>query len=355
MHLKLLIVNPGSTSTKVAIFEDTSLIMDKTIRHSAADLAPYAKVTDQYDMRKEIIMTQIEESGIPMTQLDAVVGMGGLLKPIPGGTYRVNEAMLKDLRSGVQGLHASNLGGLIAHEIAKEIDKPSFIVDPVVVDEFDDISRISGHPMIKRRSIFHALNQKAIARQYCSDAGKGYFHVNLVVVHMGGGISVGVHAKGRVIDATNALDGEGPFSPERSGGLPVGDLVDLCYSGKFTQGEMRASLTGKGGMVGYFGSNNMMEVEERAKTDPEVGRVIDAMAYQISKEIAALSTAVNGKIDAILLTGGLAHWDYLVKQIAKRVKFIAEVNAYPGEHELLALALGALRVLKGEEPAKIYE
>jgi len=353
--LKLLIVNPGSTSTKVAIFEETTPILEKTIRHQLSELAQFEIITDQYDFRKQIIMDNVQESGINLDELDAIVGMGGLLKPISGGTYIVNEAMVQDLRNGVQGLHASNLGGLIAQEIAKPLGKPAFIVDPVVVDEYEDISRISGHPLIKRRSIFHALNQKAIARQYCQETGKGYFNVNLVVAHMGGGISVGMHSKGRVIDSNNALDGDGPFTPERSGGLPVGDLVDLCFSGKYTQREMRAAITGKGGMVAYFGSNNMMEIEERAKTDPEVQLTIDAMAYQISKEIAALSTAVCGKVDGILLTGGLAHWDYLVKAITKRVEFIAEVRAYPGENELISLALGALRVLKGEEEAKIYK
>ena len=352
--MKLLIVNPGSTSTKVAIFEDTNPILEKTIRHSISDLSPYEKITDQYDFRKEIIMSHVQESGIPLEELDAVVGMGGLVKPLSGGTYTVNEAMVHDLRTGVQGLHASNLGGLIAYEIARHINKPAFIVDPVVVDEFDDISRISGHPWIKRRSIFHALNQKAIARQYCQDVGKGYFNVNLIVAHMGGGISIGIHANGRVIDANNALDGDGPFSPERSGGLPVGDLVDLCFSGKHTHKELRAAITGKGGMVAYFGSNNMMEIEERAKTEPEVKLAIDAMIYQISKEIAAMSTAVCGKVDAILLTGGLAYWGYLVEEITKRVGFISEVRAYPGENELTALALGALRVLRGEEEAKVY-
>jgi len=353
--LKLLIINPGSTSTKVAIFEDTTTILDKTIRHSLEDLSPFDIITDQYDFRKQIIMDHVKESGIPFEDLDAVVGMGGLLKPISGGTYTVNEAMARDLRAGVQGLHASNLGGLIAYEIAKPLDIPAFIVDPVVVDEFEDISRISGNPLVKRRSIFHALNQKAIARQYCQDVGKGYFNVNLIVAHMGGGISIGAHACGRVIDANNALDGDGPFSPERSGQLPVGDLVDLCFSGKYTQKEIRQGITGKGGMVAYFGSNNMMEIEERAKTDPEVQLIIDAMIYQISKEIAAMSTALCGKVDAILLTGGLAYWDYLVKEITRRVGFITEVRAYPGENELMALALGALRVLKGEEEAKIYK
>jgi len=338
----------------VAIFEDETPILEKIFRHPLSDLAPFDKITDQYGFRKQIIMDNVAESGIPLTQLDAIVGMGGLVKPISGGTYTVNEAMANDLRNGLQGQHASNLGGLIAYEIAKEIDKPAFIVDPVVVDEFDDISRISGHPWIKRRSIFHALNQKATARTFCVQNGIGYFDANLVVAHMGGGISVGMHSKGRVIDANNALDGEGPFTPERSGTLPVGDLVDLCYSGKHTREEVRKGITGRGGMVAYFDSNNMMEIEERAKTDPVVKLAIDAMIYQISKEIAAVSTAVCGKLDGILLTGGLAHWDYLVQEITRRVSFIADVHAYPGENELLSLAQGALRVLKGEEEAKIY-
>jgi len=352
--VKLLIVNPGSTSTKVAIFNNTTPILEKTIRHSTTDLAPYEKVTDQYDFRKQIIIDNVQASGTTLQELDAVVGMGGLLKPIPGGTYLVDEAMVHDLRTGIQGLHASNLGGLIAQEIAKHIGKPAFIVDPVVVDEFEPISRISGNPLIQRRSIFHALNQRAIAREYCNDASKDYLNVNLIVAHMGGGISIGIHSNGRVIDANNALDGDGPFSPERSGSLPVGDLVDLCFSGKHTKQELKAAITGKGGMVAYFGSNNMMEIEEKAKTDPNAQLIINAMAYQISKEIAAMSSVVSGKVDGILLTGGLARWDYLVNQIKSRVSFIAEVRQYPGEHELLALALGGLRVLRGEEEAKIY-
>jgi len=352
--MKLLIINPGSTSTKVAIFENDTPILDKTIRHELADLAKFDKLTDQYDFRKQIIMQQVEASGIALSELAAVVGRGGLIKPLQGGTYNISEAMLRDLRAGVQGEHASNLGGLIANEIAKHIGKPAFIVDPEVTDEFMDIARLSGHPWLKRRSLFHALNQKAIARRFCSDTGKGYFNVNLVVAHMGGGISVGVHAKGHVLDANNALDGDGPFSPERSGTLPAGDLVDLCYSGKHTHKEVKAALTGKGGMVAYFGTNNMMEIEERSKTEPEVKLAIDAMIYQISKEIGAVSTAVCGDVDAILLTGGLAHWGYLTQEITKRVKFISDVHVYPGEYELLALALGALRVLRGEEEAKVY-
>jgi butyrate kinase len=263
--------------------------------------------------------------------------------------------MLEDLRIGLQGEHASNLGALIANAIGSKINKPAFIVDPVVVDEFMDISRISGHPAIKRRSIFHALNQKAIARQYCKDVGKAYTDLNLVVVHMGGGISVGMHAQGRVIDVNNALDGEGPLSPERSGTLPTGDLSALCFSGKYTHAEIKKMIAGNGGLVAYFGSNDLRELEARAKNEPEVQIAIDAMCYQIAKEIAAVSTAVYGKVDAILLTGGIARSQYVTNEITKRVSFIATVCKYPGEDELAALAQGALRVLRNEETAKEYK
>jgi len=352
--MKLLIINPGSTSTKIGVFENETPICEKTLRHSMEELAPFNQMTDQYDFRMGIIVAALEEAGININNLAAVVGRGGLVKPLAGGTYHVNEAMMADLRIGLQGQHASNLGGLIAHAIGSKIGKPSFIVDPVVVDEFMEISRISGHPLLKRRSIFHALNQKAIARQYCKDMGKAYTDLNLVVVHLGGGISVGIHAKGKVIDANNALDGDGPISPERSGSLPTGDFAALCFSGSHTLAEVRKMLAGQGGLVAYFGSNNLLELEERAKTEPEVQTAIDAMCYQVAKEVAAVSTAVNGQVDAILLTGGIAHSKYITGEIAKRVEFITKVHVYPGEDELAALAQGALRVLRGEEAAKEY-
>ena len=352
--MKLLIINPGSTSTKIGVFENETSIFEKTLRHSMEELAPFDKMTDQYDFRMGIILNAMEEAGISVNELSAVVGRGGLVKPLAGGTYHVNDAMLADLRIGLQGQHASNLGGLIAHAIGGKIGKPSYIVDPVVVDEFMEISRFSGHPALKRRSIFHALNQKAIARQYCKDVGALYTDLNLVVVHLGGGISVGIHAKGNVIDANNALDGDGPFSPERSGSLPTGDLSALCFSGNYTLPEVRKMIAGQGGLIAYFKSNNMMELEERAKSEPEVKLAIDAMCYQIAKEIAAVSTAVNGNVDAILLTGGIAHSKYITAEISKRVSFITKVHIYPGEDELAALAQGALRVLRGEEVAKEY-
>jgi len=352
--MKLLVINPGSTSTKIGVYTDEVPVFDKTLRHESGELSGFQKITDQHEFRKGVILKSLAQAGIGINELDAVVGRGGLVKPLEGGTYFVNDAMIRDLRLGVQGEHASNLGGLIAHEIATEIKKPAFVVDPVVVDEMDPVSRISGHPWIERKSIFHALNQKAIARQYCKDTGKSYFDSTLIVAHMGGGISVGIHHKGHVIDVNNALSGEGPFSPERSGALPVGDLTDLCFGGK-TKQEIKKAITGQGGMVAYFGSNDMMEIEEKAKTDERAALVLEAMIYQIAKEIAAVSVAVCGNVEAVLLTGGLAYSKRITDGVSKRVSFISKVSVYPGEHELLALVQGALRVLHGEEEGKEYK
>ena len=352
--MKLLVINPGSTSTKIGVYTDEVPVFDKTLRHESGELSGFQKITDQHEFRKGVILKSLAQAGIGINELDAVVGRGGLVKPLEGGTYFVNDAMIRDLRLGVQGEHASNLGGLIAHEIATEIKKPAFVVDPVVVDEMDPFSRISGHPWIERKSIFHALNQKAIARQYCKDTGKSYFDSTLIVAHMGGGISVGIHHKGHVIDVNNALSGEGPFSPERSGALPVGDLTDLCFGGK-TKQEIKKAITGQGGMVAYFGSNDMMEIEEKAKTDERAALVLEAMIYQIAKEIAAVSVAVCGNVEAVLLTGGLAYSKRITDGVSKRVSFISKVSVYPGEHELLALVQGALRVLHGEEEGKEYK
>ena len=353
--MKILIVNPGSTSTKIGLFEDETPIFEKVLRHTIEELDVYEKIGDQYDFRMQIIMDALDEAGVAADELSAVCGMGGLVKPIAGGTYYVNDVMAADLQNGVQGEHASNLGGLIAKAIGDKIGAPAFIVDPVVVDEFIDISYISGHPAIKRRSIFHALNQKATARKYCKEIGKAYNEVNLVVVHMGGGISVSCHNMGRVIDSNNALDGCGPFTPERSGGLPVGDLAAHCFSGEYSHADIKTMIKGKGGMVAYFGTNSLIELEEKAKTDDEVKLIIDAMALQIGKEIASQAVAVCGKIDAVLLTGGIAYSDYITNEITRRVKFIAPVKRYPGEDELAALNAGALRVMRGEEEGKIYK
>ncbi|WP_427339943.1 butyrate kinase [Caloranaerobacter sp. DY30410] len=352
---RLLIINPGSTSTKIAIYDNEKPVLEETLRHSTEELAKYEKIYDQYEFRKNIILETLNEKGINLTKLSAVVGRGGLLKPIAGGTYKVNERMLEDLKVGVLGEHASNLGGILAHEIASQLNIPAFIVDPVVVDEMEDVARISGMPEIERKSIFHALNQKAVARRAAKELGKSYNEVNLIVAHLGGGISVGAHKKGRVVDVNNALDGEGPFSPERTGGLPVGDLAKLCFSGKYTLAEMKKKIKGNGGLVAYLGTNDAREVVKMIKNgDKKAELVYKAMAYQVAKEIGSLAAVLEGKVDGIILTGGIAYDKEFTKWIIDRVSFISKVFVYPGEDEMIALAEGGLRVLRGEEEAKVY-
>lgn len=355
--MKILTINPGSTSTKIAVFEDLELIISKTLRHSSEEIAEFSTIFDQYDFRKKIILDYLKENKIEITDLDACVGRGGLLKPIPGGVYRVNDAMLVDLKKGVLGEHASNLGGVLARQIAREAGKESeaFIVDPVVVDELDDLARYSGRPELPRVSIFHALNQKAVARRYCRENNVKYEDINLIVAHMGGGITVGAHKFGKVIDVNNGLDGDGPFSPERTGSLPSGALAKLCFSGKFQLHEVKKMITGKGGLVAYCNTNSAQEIEERIKKDDyQAQNIYLAMAYQIAKEIGSCAAALSGKVKAILLTGGLAYSELLMKWISKRVEFIAPIHIYQGEDELQALAEGVYYAKKEETPIKEY-
>jgi butyrate kinase len=356
MSYKLLMINPGSTSTKIGVYEDENPILIETLRHSSEEIGKYEGIFEQFNFRKEVILNVLKEKNFDIKTLDAIVGRGGLLKPIEGGTYSVNEAMLLDLKVGVLGQHASNLGGIIANEIAKSLDIPSFIVDPVVVDEMIDVARISGMPEIERKSIFHALNQKAVAKRYAKENGKKYEEINLIVAHMGGGVSVGAHENGRVVDVNNALDGEGPFSPERSGGLPVGDLAKMCFSGKYTLDDIKKKINGKGGFVAYLNTNDAKEVGERAEAGDEKNKLIfEAMGYQVAKEIGKCAAVLKGQVDAIILTGGIAYGKRMVSYISERVEFICPVVVYPGEDELLALAEGALRVLSGKEQAKEYK
>lgn len=352
---KILTINPGSTSTKIAVFENEDLLYEKTLRHSSEEIGKYEKVADQFEFRKTVIEEALKEANLKTEDLNAIVGRGGLLKPIQGGTYNVSDAMVEDLKVGVLGEHASNLGGIIAKEMADEVSIPSFIVDPVVVDEMEDVARISGVPEIPRISIFHALNQKAIGRRAAKDMNKKYEDCNFLIVHMGGGITVGAHKKGRVIDNTNGLNGEGPFSPERSGGLPVGGLMNLCYSDKFTKSEVSKKIKGNGGVVAYLGTNDIREVEAMIdKGSKKAELIYDAMVYQICKEIGAYSTVLKGEVDAIILTGGIAYSQKIRQKIEERIKFIAPVISYPGEDEMIALAQGGLRVLSGEEEALDY-
>ncbi|MEH7073961.1 butyrate kinase [Neobacillus drentensis] len=352
---RILVINPGSTSTKIGVFDNDISIFEKTLRHDTEKINSFTNIIDQYEFRKETILETLDHEGINLSKLSAVCGRGGLLRPIEGGTYSVNGVMLKDLQSGYAGQHASNLGGIIAHEIAAGLNIPAYIVDPVVVDELEPIARISGFSLIERKSIFHALNQKAVARRIAKELGKIYEDLNLIITHMGGGITVGVHRHGKVIDVNNGLHGDGPFSPERAGTVPVGDLVALCYSGEYYREEVMKMLVGQGGLVGYLGTNDAVKVEQRiAAGDEEAKLIYDAMAYQVAKEIGAASAVLSGKVDAIVLTGGLAYGKGFVKSISDRVNWIADVIVHPGENELQALAEGALRVLKGEEEVKIY-
>jgi len=356
--MKILAINPGSTSTKIAVYEDLKPIFVETIRHNVEELEIFQTITDQYNFRKDFIVSAIEQNGIKVDDLDVVVGRGGLLKPIPGGVYEVNEVMIQDLRIGIQGEHASNLGGILAKEIAKTSSKniPAFIVDPVVVDEMEDIARYSGRPELPRISIFHALNQKAVARRYAKEQNKPYEELNLIVAHLGGGITVGAHKQGRVIDVNNGLDGDGPFSPERSGSLPVGALAKLCFSGKYSLPQIRKMITGAGGLVAYLGTNDAKKVEEMAyeQNDQKARIIFEAMAYQIAKEIGSAAVVLCGKVDAILITGGIAYSKNLIRLISERVEFIAPVKVYPGEDEMQALAEGAFYALTGELEIKQY-
>ncbi|GAA0071566.1 butyrate kinase [Clostridium sardiniense] len=355
MSYKLLIINPGSTSTKIGVYEGEKEILEETLRHSSDEIGRYATIFDQLNFRKDLILSILKEKNFDINTLDAVVGRGGMLKPIPGGTYKVTDELVEDLKIGVQGPHASNLGGILAREIGGELNVPSFIVDPVVVDELDDVARISGVPELPRRSKFHALNQKAVAKRFGKESGLGYENLNLIVTHMGGGVSVGAHKKGKVIDVNNALDGDGPFSPERAGGVPAGDLIKMCFSGKYSESEIFSKIVGKGGCVAYLNTNDFRDVIKMSEEGNEEAQLIyDAFIYQVSKEIGAMSAVLEGKVDKIILTGGLAYSEKVVNDIKKRVGWISEVKAYPGEDELLALAQGAIRVLSGEEEAKIY-
>ena len=355
MAYKLLIINPGSTSTKIGVYSDEKEVLVETLRHSSDEIAKYDSIFEQKGFRKQVIMNILKENNIDVNSLDAIVGRGGMLRPSPGGTYEVTDKLLEDLKVGVSGQHASNLGGILAKEIANEVGIRAFIVDPVVVDELQDVARISGIPELPRRSIFHALNQKAVAKRYAKENGKRYNDLNLVVVHMGGGVSVAAHRDGLVVDVNNTLDGDGPFSPERAGSVPVGDLVKLCFSGKYTQAEIYSKIVGKGGYVAYLNTNDARDVlKAREEGDEYASLIFDAFIYQICKAIGEMSTVLNGKVDQIILTGGIAYSPVVVNAIKEKVQWISDVTVYPGEDELLALAQGAIRVLNGEEDAREY-
>lgn len=354
--MKILVINPGSTSTKIAVYNDETCAFKKGLTHSVEELAPYKAVVDQHEFRKDLIIKELKEAGIDIN-FDAVVARGGLLKPIPGGTYRVNDKMIEDIRTS-EHHHASDLGCIIAREIAKGIDGcDAFIADPVVVDEMNGYARVCGSPLMQRMSIWHPLNQRAIARRYAKEHGQRYEDLNLIVCHLGGGVSVAAHDHGKGVDVNNALDGEGPFAPERAGTLPASSLVRLCFSGKYSEPEVLKMLNGNAGLAALIGTNDMREVERRINedNDEKAKFYVDAMIYHIAKSICAQGAVFCGKVDAIVLTGGMAYWKYLRDEIIRRVEWVAPVHVYPGEDELEALAGNALAVLRGEQEPKEYK
>lgn len=356
MNKLILAVNPGSTSTKLGLYNGKELVFDSSIRHSADELSDFDRISDQFSFRKKVIVEELEKRNVKLDDIKAIVGRGGLLKPIESGIYEVNELMKRDLAEGKRGEHASNLGGLIASDIAADIPgSKAFIVDPVVVDEMQDVARLSGHPLLQRRSIFHALNQKAVARSYAESVKKEYKDLNLIIAHMGGGISIGAHLKGRVVDVNNALNGDGPFSPERSGSLPAGQLVQLCFSGDYSEQEIMKMLTGSGGMVAYLGTNSFMDICRQSDSGDAKARLVsEASAYQVAKDIAAAAAVLKGRVDAIILTGGMAYEESHVEYIKDMVSFIAEVVVYPGEDELKALAYSGMLALEEKVGIKEY-
>ena len=355
MGYKILAINPGSTSTKIALFDAGELLFNETLRHSSDEIAKYNRVADQLDWRRGLVMNAIAKNNFDIHDLSAVIGRGGLIKPIESGIYEVNDALRHDLVNA-QMEHASNLGGLIAEQIAKEVGVKAFIADPVVVDEMDPIARISGLPQTPRYSIFHALNQKATARLYCKEKGVDYQQSNIVVAHLGGGISVSAHKQGRVVDTNNALDGDGPFTPERAGSVPAGELVGMCFSGKYTEMEIRKMLSGKGGLTAHLGVNSVLDILDQIKNGDKVAELIlEAMCYTTAKNIGAMATVLEGEVDAIILTGGIAHNSYITDMISKRCSFISPVAIYPGENELEALEMNARLYLEGEITAKVYK
>jgi butyrate kinase len=353
---KILVINPGSTSTKIAVYQNDACLFEQNIRHYLDELVLYPTIISQYEFRLDLIIGTLEIAGISLDDIKIVMGRGGLTYPLESGVYEVDDRMITHVRKGVMGQHASNLGPLLSHAIAKMISgAKAYIADPVVTDELEPVARVSGHPRFERRSIYHALNQKAVARLYAQSVSKKYSEVNLIVVHMGGGVSVGAHRKGRVVDVNNALDGEGPFSPERSGTLPAGQLIEACYCGNFTEDEVRRMVTGEGGMVAYLNTNSMKEIADFAEEgDEEYRFFIEAFVYQVAKTVGEMATVLKGEVDAILLTGGIAHNLPITASIKERVEFIAPVEIFAGEDELASMAMNARLMLSGELIPKKY-
>lgn len=351
---RVLVVNTGSTSTKIAVYQDDEPIIEQTLSHSTEELARFGNVVEQLDWRRDIILNKLATENIAIDSLSAVIGRGGLLRPVKSGVYKVNQKMIDELHHCTPQ-HASNLSAIIAASIADRCNVNAYIADPIVVDERSEVAKICGVKEIRSRCIFHALNQKATARIYAEEIGEQYEKLNLVVAHMGGGISVAAHKKGVVIDVNNALDGEGPIAPERAGTLPAGDLVNLCFSGKYSHEQVNSMIVGKAGLVSLTGCNSVKELCDRAQAaDTEAQMAIEAMCYTTAKQIGAMATALQGDVDAILITGGIANSKFIVEKVSNYCRYIAPIRVYAGENELMALAMNAMRVLRGQTQAQEY-
>ncbi|WP_414054527.1 butyrate kinase [Macrococcus equi] len=351
----ILVINPGSTSSKVALYCSNHCVDESIFRYTVDEIGQYETIMDQIEFREARLRAFLKDNDIHPGNLAAIVARGGLMKPITGGTYLITGEMIEDLRSGKYGMHASNLGAIIANDIALEYGVKAYTVDPVVVDEFHELARISGFKGIERRSVFHALNQKAVARKVLQQAGKEYFTSNVIVTHIGGGISIGAHQSGRVVDCVNAFDGEGPYSPERTGGLPLIDFAKKIIDEQLDIPKVKSILAGQGGMKSYLGEIDIKTIEYKALSgDDNAKKYFDGMCYQISKGIAEMAAVLKGKVDCIILTGGVSHSEYVVNFIKSYVSWISEIKVSPGEEELSALYEGVMRVIRGEEEAKIY-
>jgi butyrate kinase len=353
---RILTINPGSTSTKFAVYDNEMPILVHTVRHDGQTLAEIGAILEQKNLCKESILSILSAANVPLESIDAIAGRGGLLKPIESGTYLINNTMLQDLHTATAAIHASALGAIIASEIANEVGVPAYVVDPIVVDEMDRHAKLTGLPGIERSSVFHALNQKAIAKRLATELNAPYENLRFVVAHLGGGITIGAHQYGRVIDVNDALAGEGPFTPERTGNLPIVPIIKMCFSGEYTEAEMIDRITKNGGMQAYLGTNDVRKVQKMiSEGDDFAALVLDSMAYQVSKEIGAMVAVLEGEADAIILTGGLAYSNRFTGSIKQRVDKLAPVHVFPGEDEMLALMEGVLRVLQGKETPAVYE
>ncbi len=352
---RILIINPGSTSTKIALYESDKLTLSESVGHSADELKQFKTIWDQYDFRKNAILRYAEKHNIKLADLDAIACRGGNCKPIPGGIYQISDEMIADKKTGIYGRHPANVVCLVVYDLGKEFAIPVFTVDVPMTDEMFPLARYCGIPFISRKSSFHALNQKATAKKVAAGLGRKYDEINMIVVHLGGGISVGVHRHGKVIDVNNALDGDGPFSPERAGAVPTSDLVKLCFSGKYSEEEILKFLTGGGGLIAHLGTTSGIEIEQRiAAGDQKAAEVFEAMAYQVAKEVGGAAAALEGQVDAIALTGSLVYSKTLMAHLRKRISFIAPIHLVPGENEMEALGEGVMRYFNGEEGLATY-